>query len=169
MLSPAALIGEIQHYQSVSAQLRQDFTGIDDETLADTLEGFSLLPDLLGAVVRSSLEDEALAAALKARVGDMKARLERLEHRQERKRQLVCGAMTKAGMEKLHAEDFSVSLRQGTARLEITDEGKIPPFFLIPQPPKVDRTSLLNLLKRGEQVPGAELQEGAPHIQVRTK
>jgi hypothetical protein len=169
MLSPMALVGEIQHYQTISLQLRQDFAGIDDETLADTLEGVSLLPDLLSAVVRSSLEDEALMVALKVRVGDMKARLERLEHRQEKKRQLVCGAMAQAGLDKLHAEDFSVSLRQGGARLEIADEGKIPPFFLIPQPPRIDRASLLNLLKRGEQVSGAELKEGSPHIQVRTK
>jgi len=169
MASPMVLAAEVGRYTSISSKLREDFSGIDDETLTDTLEGLSTLPDLLNALVRSSLEDEALAAALKARIGDMKARLERLEQRQDRKRELVCGAMTHAGLAKLSAEDFSVSLRQGTPRLQVKDESVIPAFFLVPQPPKVDRADLLNALKRGEEVVGAVLEDGIPHIQVRTR
>jgi hypothetical protein len=102
---------EAGQYQALASQLRTDFADIDDETLADTLEGLSDLPDLLCTVIRSSLEDESLIAALKDRISDMRARLGRLEARHQRKRELVCGAMSQAGMEKFGAEDFSVSLR----------------------------------------------------------
>ena len=73
------------------------------------------------------------------------------------------------GPAKLSAEDFSVSLRQSAPRLDVKDESKIPAFFLIPQPPRVDRAGILTALKRGEQISGAVLEEASFHIQVRTR
>jgi hypothetical protein len=169
MISSQVVRLEAGQYQALASQLRTDFGDIDGETLADTLEGLSDLPNLLCSIVRSSLEDEALIVALKGRLGDMKARLERLEARQQRKRELVCGAMSQAGMEKLGAEDFSVSLRQGHPRLEVVDESKIPERYFISQAPKLDRSGLIAALKGGESLDGAALVEGVPYIQVRTK
>jgi hypothetical protein len=117
MISSQIVHVEAGQYQALASQLRTDFADIDDETLADTLEGLSDLPNLLCTVIRSSLEDEALIAALKDRISDMRACLGRLEARHQRKRELVCGAMSRAGMEKFGAEDFSVSLRQGLPRI----------------------------------------------------
>lgn len=77
--------------------------------------------------------------------------------------------MVRAGLTKLLAEDFAVSLKQGSPRLDVLDEAKIATPFLIPQPPKLDRAGLLSALKRGEVVEGASLLEGQPHLQVRTK
>jgi hypothetical protein len=51
--------------------------------------------------------------------------------------------MGRASMERLQAEDFSVSLRAGAQHLEIVNEAQIPPEFLIPQPPRIDRAALL--------------------------
>ena len=169
MLSPMTLSAEIARYQGISEQLRIDYAEIDEETIADTLEGLSTLPEMLSAIVRSSLDDETLATALKLRLADMKDRLERLEDRQKRKRMLVCNAMTRAGLEKLNNEDFSVSLRQGVPRLEVLNEAEVPPAFLILQAPRLDRAGLLNVLKQGQEVPGVRLQDGEAHIQVRTK
>jgi hypothetical protein len=120
--SVTVLSAEIARYWALAEQLKQDYAGIDEETLSDTLEGASELPDLL---IRSSLFDEALGAALKARVGDMKARLDRLEERQNAKRRLVCNSMRVAGLDKLNAEDLSISRRQGVPRLEIVNEAEI--------------------------------------------
>jgi predicted RNA-binding protein len=50
---------------------------IDEETLRDTLEGISDLPEALAAVVRSYLDDLMMAAALGMRIEDMQARLSR--------------------------------------------------------------------------------------------
>jgi hypothetical protein len=160
---------EANQYHAMAEQLRADFQDIDEETLADTLEGLSDLPNLLCAITRSSVEDEALIVALKARMGDMKARLERIELRQQRKRDLICTAMSQAGMEKLGAEDFSISLRQGPSRLSVIDESKVPQRYLIPQAPKLDRSGLMAALKCGETLEGVALVDGVLHIQVRTK
>jgi len=169
MSSLAVLTAETSRYQVMAEELKASFADLDDETLADTLEGLSELPDLLKAVVRSSLLDEALAIGLKGRLGEMKERLERLIERSSRKREMVCSSMARTGLAKLLAEDFAVSLRQGLPKLEVLDEAKIPEPFLIPQPPKLDRAAMLSALKRGKVVEGASLIEGQPHLQVRVK
>ena len=169
MLSNALLHTEAEHYRMLADELKTDFAGIDEETLADTLEGVSELPDLLKAVLRSSLLDEALAEGLKGRLGEMKVRLERLEDRSSKKRDLVSSSMGKAGLAKLMAEDFSASLRLGPPRLEVKDEAKIPTAYLVPQPARLDRAGLLLALKQGKAVEGASLGQGLPHLQVRTK
>lgn len=60
--------------------------------------------------------------------------------------------------EKVSGTDFAISWRKSTA-VNVTDEKNIPPTFLIPQPPKVDKTGISKALKNGETVTGAELIE----------
>ena len=160
---------EIAHYQALAEQLRQDFADLDDETLADTLEGISDLPDLIQGLVRSSLADEGLIGALKTRLDDMAARRERLKTRFEKKRALVTWALGAAGIARLEAEDFSVCLRLGGPKLSVSDESRIPAGFFLAQPPKLDRAALALALKSGQPVPGATLVAGAPQIAVRTR
>jgi hypothetical protein len=169
MSSPAVLAIEAVRYGSLSEELKARFADIDEETLRDTLEGLSELPELLQAVVRSSLLDEAFAFGLKGRLSEMKDRLDRLVERSSRKRELVCESMLRSGLTKLMAEDFAVSVRQGIPKLEVLDEAKILEPYLVPQPAKLDRAGLLSALKRGEVVEGASLIDGQPHLHVRTK
>jgi hypothetical protein len=51
----------------------------------------------------------------------------------------------------------------------IVSEGKLPEAYWVPQPPKLDRQSLLADLKRGAVIPGAELANPKPTLAVRTK
>jgi hypothetical protein len=127
------------------------------------------LPELIKAIVRSSLEDEVLIGALKQRVEDMQARLSRLKDRFDRKRELACWAMTNADVAKIQTEDFTLSLRQSPPRLEVTDQEKIPADFFIPQPPRLDRAGLISALKRGDIIPGTILINGEKHIAVRVR
>src|SRR5882762_3667476 len=106
------LQSEVTHYLILGDQLKALYQDIDDETLRDTLEGISDLPELIQAVIRSSLEDEALISALKQRIEDMQERHARLRARFEKKRGLACWAMTSADIHKILADDFSLSLRQ---------------------------------------------------------
>lgn len=169
MTSVNMLTTEAARYSTLAEELRQAYGALDDETLADTLEGLSDLPDLLKHIVRSSLDDEVMVDALKDRVFDMKERLDRIDSRQARKRALVISAMSKAGLTRLVAEDFSLCLKQGAPRLEITDEKAISPAFLILQPPRIDKACILSALKQGIAVPGATLQQGLTYVQVRVK
>ena len=90
------LPAETGRYRIIREQLLADFPDLDDETLHDTLEGITDLKQMLAEVIRSALDDEALAGGLSTRLSDMKARLERLEERAKRKRQLVLRAMAEA-------------------------------------------------------------------------
>ena len=99
----------------------------------------------------------------------MKARLERLEARAARKRQLVRTAMAEAEIKKIEEADFTASLRQGAPRLEIVAEDKIPVAYWKPQPAKLDRQGLLTALKNGVDIDGVALAAPALQLSVRTK
>jgi len=169
MMDKERLRSETAHYRLLADQLKKEFGELDDETLTDTLQGLSDLPEMIEEIVRSGLDDEALMAALKARLDEMKSRFARLKNRFERKRELVSWAMGSSGIAKLQAADFSVALCAGAQRLDVTDESKIPEFYFVPQPAKLDRTSLLNAVKRGEPIEGANLVAGQPYIAVSTR
>ena len=168
-MNTLALKAEAQRFGVLRDRLRQDYPDIDDETLSDTLEGISTLPDQLGAVVRSALEDECLADALKARLSDMRERLARLQGRAERKRALVADVMREAGLPKLVTPEFTVSVRPVPPGLVVTDEATIPPAYWVPQPPKLNRQELIGALKAGTLVPGASLSNGGSTLAVRTR
>jgi hypothetical protein len=170
MMQEAQLLNcEISTYLILSDQLKAQYAEIDEETLADTLEGLSQLPDLIQVIVRSSLEDEALIQALRARLEEMGERLSRFKERKAKKRTLVSWAMEKAGMERIQAPDFSIFMRSNPAHLEISDKEKIPGEFFVPQSPRLDRAGLAAALKRGDPIDGAYLAEGSRAISVRVK
>ncbi|WP_158007899.1 siphovirus Gp157 family protein [Methyloceanibacter marginalis] len=122
---------------------------LDPETLTDTLEGISDLPEMIAAVIRSALVDEALHAGLRGRLEEMRERLSRLELRFKKKRELALEAMTEVGLSKLQQPDFTASTRPGTPSLVVVTEETIPPAYWIPQPPKLDRQAVVSELKRG--------------------
>jgi Gp157 protein len=160
---------ELPRYQLLKQQLLVDHGDLDEETLADTLEGISDLPDMIAAVIRSALVDEALHAGLRGRLDEMRERLARLELRFKRKRELALDAMTEVGLSKLAQPDFTASTRPGTPSLVVVTEEAIPPAYWISQPPKLDRLTVLSELKRGAAIEGAQLSNPKPVLTVRTK
>jgi len=142
---------------------------IDEETLRDTLEGISSLPEALAAVVRSYLDDLMAAAALGMRIEDMQARLSRIEARVEKKRATITAVMEKGDIKKLEQPDFTASLRAVPPGLVVADESLIPGDYWKPQLPKLDKRGLLAALNAGMSIPGAQLGNGGITLSVRTK
>ncbi len=163
------LVHELTYHEHLREQIKNEFPDIDEETLADTLEGLTNLNEMLGAVVRSHLDDMAMVEALKARVADMQDRLSRIGKRAEKKREIVTSVMEQAELKKLAEADFTVSLRASSAPLVVTEEGDVPEPFWKPQAPKLDRLGLIAALKSGAQVPGAVLGNPRMAIAIRTK
>ena len=133
-----------------------DYPNLDEETLADTLEEITDLHEMIAAMIRSALVDEALQAGLRSRLDDMRQRLSRLELRAAKKRQLALEAMNEVGLKKLEQPDFTASTRAGSAALVVTAEEAIPKAYWVPQPPKLDRQGPCTDLKRGKEIPGAQ-------------
>jgi Siphovirus Gp157 len=160
---------EVRRYQLLGEKIIQEFPGTDDETIRDTLEGITDLHEMIAAVIRSALVDEALHAGLRFRLDDMRERLSRLELRASKKRGLALEAMTEVGLSKLEQPDFTASARAGTPALVVIAEESIPGAYWLPQPPKLDRQAILGELKRGIEIPGAEMSNPKPVLSVRTK
>jgi hypothetical protein len=164
-----ALDVEVSKYQLLRQRLIESYPAADEDTLLDTLEGITDLNEMIAAVIRSALVDEALQVGLRSRLGDMKDRLTRLELRCEKKRQLALEAMSDVGLKKLEQPDFTASARAGSPALLIVSEGDIPQSYWVPQPPRLDRQALLADVKRGGEIPGVQLGNPNPILTVRTK
>jgi hypothetical protein len=160
---------ELSKYQMVREQLLTEFPSLDDETIRDTLEGITDLHEMIAAVIRSALVDEAFGSGLRSRLEEMKERLSRLQLRADKKRELALHAMSEAGLAKLEQPDFTASMRAGSPALVVVSEQSIPEPYWLPQPPKLDRQGLLGELKRGAAIPGAELSNPKPILMARTK
>ena len=157
------------HYKAVRDRVRTIEPDIDERTLADTVDGLTDLHEIVQAIIRSALVEEALARGLKCRISDMQDRLNRFEDRASKRRQIAKDVMVDLGLKKLTAPDFTVSLRTGTPGLMIIDEDAVPKTYWEPGEPRLRRQILANDLKQGEEVAGASLSDPQPFLVVRTR
>lgn len=163
------LVREHNRFAELRRRLIESDPEIDETTLLDTLEGASNLNEAIGEVIRAALEEEALADALRARLGAMRERLERIEAASAKKREVAQAVMEDAGIEKILEPDFMVSLRVSPPGVALVNEAEIPEPFWIPQPPKLDRKGILDALKAGSRVPGATFTNSKVSLAIRTK
>ena len=156
-------------YSAIRDRIRATEPQIDEQTLADTVEGLTDLHEIVQAVIRSALVDEALARGLKCRVADMQARLDRLQDRASKRREIAKDVMVHLDLKKLNAPDFTASIREGTPSLIVIDEDEVPKIYWQPGEPRLKRQQLAEDLKQGEEIAGAELSEPEPVLTVRTR
>ena len=156
-------------YRAVRERIRTQDPDLDEQTLTDTVEGLTDVHEILAAIVRAALADEALAAGLKGRIAEMQERLERLQERAAKRRQIVKDTMVELDLKKLTAPDFSVSIRPGMPALLVIDEAAVPSIYWEPREPRLDRQGLLAELKQGAEITGVTLSNPEPVLSVRTK
>ena len=156
-------------YRAVRERIRTQDPELDEQTLADTVEGLTDLHEILAAIVRAALADEALATGLKGRIAEMQERLERLQDRATKRRQVVKDTMVELDLKKLTAPDFSASIRPGMPALLVIDEAAVPSIYWEPREPRLDRQGLLAELKQGAEITGVTLSNPEPVLSVRTK
>ena len=156
-------------YRAVKERIRALDPKLDEETLADTVEGLTDVHEILAAIIRAALADEALASGLKGRIAEMEERRERLEERALKRRQIVKDTMVELDLKKLTAPDFSASIRPGMPALLVIDEAAVPSIYWEPREPRLDRQGLLAELKQGAEITGVTLSNPEPVLSVRTK
>jgi len=156
-------------YRAVRERIRTQDPELDEQTLIDTVEGLTDLHEILAAIVRAALADEALATGLKSRIAEMQERLERLQERAAKRRQIVKDTMVELDLKKLTAPDFSASIRPGMPALLVIDEAAVPSIYWEPREPRLDRQGLLAELKQGAEITGVTLSNPEPVLSVRTK
>ena len=155
-------------YRAVRERIRTQDPELDEQTLIDTVEGLTDLHEILAAIVRAALADEALATGLKSRIAEMQERLERLQERAAKRRQIVKDTMVELDLKKLTAPDFSASIRPGMPALLVIDEAAVPSIYWEPREPRLDRQGLLAELRQGAEITGVTLSNPEPVLSVRT-
>ena len=156
-------------YRSLRDRLRAEDPQIDEQTLADTVEGLTDLHEIVTDIIRSALTDEALVTGLKCRIADMQGRLDRLQDRASKRRQIAKDVMVELDLKKITAPDFTVSIRPGTPALLMLDEAAVPSIYWEPREPRLNRQELLSELKEGAEIEGVALSNPEPVLSVRTK
>lgn len=155
-------------YGRIREALLAEYPDIDPETLADTLEGLSDLPDVLARMIRDAREDKAMADALGVMIAESRERQERLNRRSLSRRNAVLRLMSTACLRKIEQPDFMASIRHVPPKVEITDDTSIPDAFqkVVKTP---DKPAIKAALERGETVQGAVLGNGSEGLSVRFK
>src|SRR5262249_4713732 len=116
-------------YRSIRDRLRAEDPQIDEQTLADTVEGLYDLHELVSAILHAARADEALATGLKGRIAEMQDRLGRLQDCAAKRRQIAKDAMIELDIKKITAPDFTVSVRPGMPALLVLDEAAVPSIY----------------------------------------
>jgi Gp157 protein len=156
-------------YRVIRDRIRAEDPHIDEQTLADTVEGLTDVHEILAAIVRAALADEALANGLKDRIAEMQDRLDRLQDCAAKRRQIAKEAMIELDVKKITAPDFTVSVRPGMPSLLVLDEAAVPSIYWEPREPRLNRQGLVNDLKQGAEIGGVTLSNPEPVLSVRTR
>jgi hypothetical protein len=156
-------------YRAIRDRILAADPQIDEQTLADTVEGLTDIHEIVAAIVRAALADEALATGLKGRIAEMQDRLERLQDCAAKRRQTAKDVMLELDIKKITAPDFTVSIRPGLPALQVLDEAAVPSIFWQPVAPRLKRQELLTELKGGVEIEGVALSNSEPILSVRVR
>jgi hypothetical protein len=156
-------------YQTIRDRILAIEGTVDEATLADTIEGLTELNDVVAAVVRMALLEEAMAEGLKAHIELLQDRLERLWERAASRRQVARDAMIEVDLKKVASPDFTITIRPGAPAVVIVDEKSVPQTYWQAREPRLDRIQLLSDLKLGLPVAGAHLSNPEPVLSVRIR
>src|SRR5262245_63619334 len=156
-------------YRAIRDRIRAEESQIDEQTLADTVEGLTDLHEIIAAIVRATLADEALATGLKGRIAEMQDRLERLQDCAAKRRKIAKEVMVELGLKKITAPDFTVSIRPGMPSLLVLNEDVVSSIYWQPVEPRLKRQELLTELKNGSEIEGVALSNPDPVLNVRVR
>ena len=99
----------------------------------------------------------------------MQDRLERLQDRASKRRQIAKDVMVELDLKKISGPDFSASIRSGLPGLQILNEAAVPSIYWQPGEPRLKRQVLLNELKEGSAIDGVTLSNPEPVLSVRVR
>jgi hypothetical protein len=139
----------------------------DDEVLReDMIEGSTAAPEFLSELLRKVAATDVLLTGTREYRREIDERVQRLKRRKEAFRQLIKKVMELAGTKRMERVEGTVTIKNGVPHTIITDLASIPVDFIrvVREP---DLTKIKAAIKAGEFVPGAELSNAEPTLQIR--
>ena len=134
---------------------------LDDQTVADTLEGMAGDIEAKASNVAMMARNlEATAAAIKDAEAQMAQRRKALEHRAQWLRRYLLESMQHAGITRVECPHFVLAVRANPAAVDVFEPALIPAGFMRqpePPPPEPDKKAIKDALAAGADVPGCRL------------
>ena len=136
-------------------------SGLDSQTIADTLEGMGADVDDKAIAVASVIRNiEAERDAVRAAVVGMVERAKSLDTRADRLREYLLNNLEACNIKRIACPLFAIAIKSNPPRVLIDDASLLPPSMLTtppPPPPQPDKMAIKAALKDGP-VPGARLE-----------
>jgi|SRR5690625_3057404 len=148
-------------------ELTSDFMQIQEmieeghEGLEDTLESINLaIEEKLENIGKVIKNIEGEVAAFKAEEKRLAERRKTLENEIKNLKLYAEQQLKATGERKVKAGTFTFAIQKNPASVRVEDENMIPKNYFVEVSPKLDKTTIKDLLKNGEKIPGVELVQG---------
>ena len=134
---------------------------IDPQAFADTLEALGgELEMKADGYARVMKELEGRAATMRFESKRLENGYKTIERNIDRMKHALQDSMVATDKRKFKTDLFSFSIRKNPASVVIDRETSIPPEFLIPQDPKIDKKAIKAAIDRGDDITFAHLEQG---------
>jgi hypothetical protein len=125
---------------------------------------------ILARLLRGAVHATSMATAAAEQIETMKGRQDRYKRRAENMRATAYAVMEVMNEARVELPDLTASIRKGVQSALITDEEAVPDIYVeVVTTRKIDKQTVLSVLKSGGEVPGAELSNGMPNLAIRTR
>ncbi|MGE7545037.1 siphovirus Gp157 family protein [Sporosarcina newyorkensis] len=152
-----ATLYELQgSYAHIQQMIEDGVEGLED-TLESIEDGLENKLESYAMVIRNIESDVEGLKAEEKRLAD---RRKTMENGIKRMKLSMHNAMSSTGEKKIKGEKFTFTIQKNPPSLKLVDESIIPKDFLIPVAPSIDKKAIMALIKAGEEVPGAQIQQG---------
>ena len=155
------------NYQQALAGLED--SGIDEQTIADTLEGLEgEILDKSKNVAAYFLNLDSDIEQLKEAEAKIKARRITKEKHVKRLKDYLLDNMITNEISKIECPEFKITIRKAVASVEVIDQDLISPEFIKTKTTEsVDKMALKKALKAGDNIKGARLSYGNPSLSIK--
>jgi len=152
------------------ARLLLAFPDLNDdlEDLALSLASETDLESLMNKLILDEREAATNASAIQIWIRELQIRMQRFDMKQAACKKMMFELMDMAGIKKLPLPLATVSIVRGRDKVVITDERALPSIYVkTTREPR--KAMIADALRTGHTVPGAELDNGEPHLTIRVK
>jgi DNA repair exonuclease SbcCD ATPase subunit len=132
---------------------------MDPEVLKDTLSSIQEeIEDKAENIAKLIRNLEADAKIIREEEKRLAERRQSIEKKIDYLKQYLQEQLEVAGLQKVKRATITVSIQYNPPSVEIADENLIPSDYKIPQF-KIDKKSIMERLKNGEEIPGCSLKQ----------
>lgn len=133
---------------------------IEEDVLHDTLDSMSCaIGEKAEGYAIVDLELAASEEKLANEIKRLQARKSSITKNRKRIKDSLRDEMIAMGKEKIKTDKFTVYVQNNPPKVEIQDDADIPYTYYVEQKPKLDKIALMDDLKRGKKVKGAEITQ----------